>query len=134
ARAQEAYEKVLAVNPRFVLAANNFAWLISEHGGDQEKALELAQRAKEVAPEDPRVSDTLGWLLYKRGVYQRALSLLRDSAAKLPDGPVIQYHLGRVSLRVGDKDGARKALAVALKSKADFPGKDDARRAAAELE
>ena len=37
-KAQEAYEKVLAQEPRFATAANNLAWLYSEHGGDKEKA------------------------------------------------------------------------------------------------
>jgi hypothetical protein len=31
--------------------------------------------AKEEAPAEPQVSDTLGWILYKRGIYQRALAL-----------------------------------------------------------
>ena len=35
------------------------------------------------------ISDTLGWILYKRGIYQRA--------AKLPENPEIQYQLGMVS-------------------------------------
>ena len=80
-KASELYEKVPALNPRFAPAANNLAWILSEHGGDKDKALTLAQTAKELAPEDPRVSDTLGWIFYRRGVHQRALALLKDSAA-----------------------------------------------------
>jgi tetratricopeptide (TPR) repeat protein len=133
-KAQEAYEKVLAVNSRFAPAANNLAWLYSEHGGDKEKALQLAQTAKEVAPEDPNVSDTLGWILYKRGVYQQAVGLLKESASKLPDAPVIQYHLGLASLKVGDKTAARKALTAAVNSPAEFAGKDEARKALAEIQ
>jgi hypothetical protein len=49
---------------------------------------------KEQAPEDPRISDTLGWLLYKRGVHQRALGLLKESAAKLPSNPQVQITSG----------------------------------------
>jgi len=127
-QARTAYEKALAVNPRFAPAANNLAWLYTEHGGDKEKALQLAQTAKELAPEDPRISDTLGWILYKRGVYQHALALLKESAAKLPDNPQVQYHLGRAYAEVGDKDSARKALTVAVNSPQSFPGKDDARK------
>ena len=133
AKAQQAYEKLLMLNPRFAPAANNLAILYSEHGGDKEKALELAQRAKEVAPDDPHVSDTLGWILYKRGVYQRAANLLKDSAKKLPDQPNIQYHLGLASLKAGDVEEARKALTAAVNSPTDFAGKDEARRALAEL-
>ena len=131
--AEQAYEKVLALNPRFAPAANNLAMLYSEYGGDKEKALELAQRAKEAAPDDPHISDTLGWILYQRGVYQRAADLLKESAAKLPDAPVVQYHLGMASLKVGDTHGARKALTAAVNSPASFAGKDEARKALAEI-
>ncbi|MBI2526659.1 MAG: tetratricopeptide repeat protein [Candidatus Rokubacteria bacterium] len=133
ARAREAYEKAIAAAPRFAPAANNLAWIYSEHGGDQEKALQLAQMAKEVSPEDPRISDTLGWILHKRGIHQRALALLRDSASKLPDSPMIQYHLGMAALKAGDKEAAQRALTIAAKSPADFPGKGEARQALAAI-
>jgi len=133
AKARDAYEKVLAVDPRAAAAANNLAWIYSEHGGDKDKALQLAQMAKEVAPDDPRVSDTLGWILYKRGIYQNALSLLRDSAAKLPDNPQVQYHLGMTYAQLGDQPNARKALNAAIGSPADFQGKDEARKTLAAL-
>jgi Flp pilus assembly protein TadD len=127
-RAREAYEKVLAINPRFAPAANNLAWLHSEHGGEREKALSLAQTAKDVAPDDPRISDTLGWILYRRGAYPRALALLEESAAKLPDNPQVQYHLGMAYAKVGNQVSARKALTAAVNSPADFQGKDEARK------
>jgi Flp pilus assembly protein TadD len=133
-RAREAYEKTLAVSPRFAPAANNLAWIYSEHGGDQEKALQLAQMAKEALPDDPRVSDTLGWILYKRGIYQRALALLKESAAKLPSNPQVQYHLGMAYAQVGDTQNARKALTAASSSPAVFPGKDEAKKRLAGLQ
>ena len=116
-------------------AANNLAWIHSEHGGEQakDKALGLAQMAKQVAPDDPFVSCTLGWILYKRGVYQRALALLREGAVRLPDHPELQYHLGMAAVRTGDKDLARKALAFAAGSAAVFKGQDEARKTLAEL-
>ena len=89
--------------------------------------------AKEQAPDDPRVSDTLGWILYKRGVYQRALALLKESAAKLPDNPQVQYHLGMAYAQVGDHPNARKALTAAANSGAVFEGKEEARKALASL-
>ena len=128
ARARAAYERALSINPRFAPAANNLAWLLSEHGGDKQKALTLAQAARDSAPDDPRVSDTLGWILYRHGTYDRALPLLQESAAQLPDNPQVQYHLGMTYVRVGNQDGARKALAAAVASPADFQGKADARK------
>ncbi len=132
-KAQDAYQKALALNPRFAPAANNLAILYSEHGGDKEKALQLAQTAKEAAPDDPHISDTLGWLFYQRGVYQRALSLLQESATKLPDNPTVQYHLGMAAYKAGDKEQARKALTLAVAFRDPFPGKDEAKKLLAEL-
>ena len=79
------------------------------------------------------MSDTLGWILYQRGVHQRAAALIKQSAAKLPDNPTVQYHLGMVSLKVGDKEAARNALTLAANSPADFVEKDEARRVLAGL-
>jgi Flp pilus assembly protein TadD len=131
--ARETYEKALAVEPLFAPAANNLAWLLTENGGDSDRALQLAQIAKESAPDDPRISDTLGWILFNRGVHQQALVLLRDSAAKLPDEPEVQYHLGMAYAKTGDNGSARKALTMAANSTRDFPGKDAARRALSQL-
>jgi Flp pilus assembly protein TadD len=133
-RARKAYETALSINPRFAPAANNLAWIQSEHGGNRENALALAQTAKDAAPDDPRISDTLGWILYRRGSYQRALPLLQESAAKLPDNPQVQYHLGMTYVQVGDHTNARKALTAAVGSPVDFQGKDDARKALAGLQ
>jgi tetratricopeptide (TPR) repeat protein len=128
ARAQESFKKVLEISPRFAPAANSLAWLYSEHGGDAEEALRLAQLAKESAPDDPYVSDTLGWVLYKRGVYQRALGLLKESAAKLPTSASVQFHLGMTYHKTGDNAAARDALTRALQLNARFDGADEARR------
>jgi tetratricopeptide (TPR) repeat protein len=134
-KAVQAYEQALALNPRSALAGNNLAYLYSEHGGDKEKALQLAQLAKEEAPAEPQVSDTLGWILYKykRGVYQRALALLKESAAKLPESPEVQYHLGMAALKVGDMEAAKRSLAAATAAPKDFVGKEEVRRALAQL-
>ncbi len=120
--AQESLAKALEVNPRFAPAANNLAYLLSEHGGDQERALQLAQVAKEVAPDEPHISDTLGWILYKRGVYQRALALLQEATLKLPDDPTVQYHLGMAAVKAGQTATARRALTTALASPVSFDG------------
>jgi hypothetical protein len=66
-------------------------------------------------------------------VHQQALGFLKDSASKLPGTPLVQYHLGLASLKVGDKEGARAALTAAVNSPADFVGKDEAKKAPAEL-
>ena len=124
---------MLALNPRFAPAANNLAGVLSKHGGDKDKALTLAQTAKEQAPDDPRVSDPLGWILHRRGLNQRALALLKDSAAKFPANPEIQYHLGMAAAAAGDREAARQALSIAAAATTPFPGQDEAKKALAAL-
>lgn len=132
-RAQEAYEKILTVDPGFALAANNLACLFSENLGDQEKALRLAQTAREKAPNDPQVADTLGWILYKKGNFDWALSYLKESATRLADSPEVQYHLGMTFYRLGDAPAAKKTLTRALELNSNFAGAEEARKALAEL-
>ena len=93
----------------------------------------VEREAKELAPDDPQISDTLGWILYKRGLYQRARALLKESVARLPDNAEVQYHYGMASWKTGDSDGAKTALRVAANSTRDFPGRDEARKTLNEL-
>lgn len=131
--ATEAYELALGLSPRNAVALNNLAWIMAHKVGDQDKALELAQRAKEVSPGDPSVSDTLGWILYQRGIYQRAASLLEEASERLPRNEEIRYHYGMALLKTGDREGARRELTQALANQPSFDGVDEARVALSEL-
>jgi tetratricopeptide (TPR) repeat protein len=125
--ARDAYEKLLTVAPNFPLALNNLAVLYSEHLGELDKAYDLAKRAK-AAMNEPHIADTLGWIFFKKGDYSNALPLLQEGAGKLPDLPEIQFHLGMAYYMLGDEGPARVALQKAVDARADFPGKDEARR------
>jgi tetratricopeptide (TPR) repeat protein len=127
------YERALQLDPTFPPAANNLAWLYAEHGGDIDRALALAQTAREQRPTDPMIADTLGWLYYKKHAYLRALSLLKEAAEQAPDNPLIQYHLGLAYHQQGEKEQARKALQVSLKLSTSYPGSDEAKKILAEL-
>jgi len=66
-------------------------------------------------------------------VYERALALLKEGAAKLPDNPEVQYHLGMAALKMGDTEAAKKTLAAATAASKDFVRKAEARQALAQL-
>src|ERR1051326_2339502 len=151
--ARASYEKVLAVNPRFYLALNNLAYLYCEQFGDLDKAYDLARKAREllaykakpgeeVADSKARSAvdqlkaystDTLGWVVFKRGEYSYALSLLQESAEKLSKDPEVQSHLGMAYYMLGQEDRAQNAFKRALSSDQDFPGKAEAGRRLAVL-
>jgi tetratricopeptide (TPR) repeat protein len=132
-KAIQAYEEVMALNPRSAVAANNLRLSYRARRRPGEGAADGPDR-QEALPDQPGISDTLGWILSKRGVYQRALALLKESAAKLPDNPEIQYHLGMTHYKLKDNEAAKQSLARALKLRPQFPGADEARRTLAEIE
>jgi tetratricopeptide (TPR) repeat protein len=133
AKAKDGYERLLKTNPRFAPAANNLAWMLAESGEDLPRALLLAQSARDAAPEDPQIADTFGWILYKQGAYPRAAAILKEAAEKLPDNPEVLYHLGLALAKIGDDDGARKALTQALAASDSFTGVAEARATLASL-
>ncbi len=79
-------------------------------------------------PDDPRIADTLGWILCKQGRYQQALTLFQQSARKLPRNPEVQFHLGMAHYMMGQSESARQAFLVATAAPNDFSGKDEAQR------
>jgi tetratricopeptide (TPR) repeat protein len=131
--ARDAYEKLLGVAPNFAPALNNLAVVYSEHLGKLDTAYDLAKKAREVAPNEPHMGDTLGWILFKRGDYGNALRPLQEAASALASNAVIQFHLGMDQYMLGDEAPAQLALQKAADAGTDFPGKDEARQRLAVL-
>ena len=131
--AQETYEELLGVNPRFAPAANNLAYIYQQQDGMLEKALELAEIARAEAPDNPDIADTLGWILYQRGTYERALGLVKEAAAARPDNAEILFHLGFVHYRLGDFQETADAFAKALELDPDFELAEEAQTILLEL-
>ena len=126
--AAKSYEQALAVNATNLMIVNNLAYLYSERLNQPDKALQMAQKAQLLAPENPAVADTAGWILARRGEYARALVLLQESAEKLPAYPEAQYHLAMTHYMLGEEAPARLAFERALQSKQDFPGRAESER------
>ncbi len=133
-KARDAYERLISIDPNFISALNNLAYLYADRLNDLDKAYDLARKARELQRDDPAVADTFGWVLFKRGEYQQALAILQESAAKLPDSPEVQFHLGMTAYMTGQTDLARVALQKAARATKDFPGKDESKRRLALLE
>jgi tetratricopeptide (TPR) repeat protein len=133
-KANHYYKKILDINKNFVPAANNLAWNYAENGGHLDVALGLAQRARELDPDDPGVADTLGWISYKKRLYPTAVNLLRESNTKLKESnPEVLYHLGMAYHKNGDNTLAAEALNKALASPNAFNGKEEAKKTLAEI-
>jgi Tfp pilus assembly protein PilF len=112
--ALEEFRRVVAADPRNAEGLNNYAYLLAEVGNEPEEALKYAQKAKELAPENPRYSDTLGWALYRKGLYPMAIRELERATAENGE-PVFKYHLAMAYAKVGDLDRGRAVLRNGLK-------------------
>ena len=124
--AQETYEKILGVNPRFAPAANNLACIYQEQEGMLERAFELAEIARAEAPDNPDIADTLGWILYKSGNYERAAGLIKEAAVARPDIADILYHLGFALYRQQEIQECAEAFNKAIELDPDSPLAEEA--------
>jgi tetratricopeptide (TPR) repeat protein len=113
-RATAKYEEALRVNARFAPAANNLAWILIEYGGDKERALSYAETAWKAFPRDPYIVDTLGWVYYRKQMYAKSVSLLKESIDQLPEHPLILYHYGMAQYANNNSVEAKKSLAKFL--------------------
>ncbi len=129
AKAKKAYEKALDLDPDFAPAANNLAWLkANEPSGDLGEALRLAMRAQKNAPDDPYIADTLGWVHYKRGSYQLALTQFTRAVQKKPQMPTLRYHLALALHADGQTEKAKAELKACLEAAEAFPERREAEK------
>ena len=126
APAIDRYRKALALDARNAGALNNLADLLSDTNQPDE-ALKYAQRAKELAPENPAIDDTLGWTYYQKGMYSLAVTHLQSAVAR--EGTARrEYHLAMACLKAGDAIRGREALMAALKMDPNLPEAQAARQ------
>ncbi len=87
----------------------------AERDTNLDQALGLAQALKSRFPENPQVSDTLGWVYHEKGINPLAVEQLESAARALPRDGLVEFHLGMTLLTAGRKSTARARLALALK-------------------
>jgi putative PEP-CTERM system TPR-repeat lipoprotein len=118
-------EATLVQDPSNAAALNNLALAYQQL--HDPRAQKTAEAALQLAPENPVILDTLGWILVDGGDAARGVAHLRKASTRAPAAPDIRYHLAAGLKKTGDLDGARKELAVLLQGDMRFPQADDAR-------
>jgi tetratricopeptide (TPR) repeat protein len=110
----DAYKKILEIQPDNVLALNNLAYDLAEYANQPDEGLKYAQKAVELAPDAPAVDNTLGWVLYHKGMYGLALPHLERAAEKDPTARH-KCHLAMAYFKMGDQERGQKNLDAAVK-------------------
>jgi tetratricopeptide (TPR) repeat protein len=119
--AESEFRKILESDPNNALAMNNLAFLLADEGRDLDIALAYIHRARQLAPNETAVADTLGWVYLKMNRPEDAVTIFREIVQKVPGSADYRYHLGAALKRNGDHAAARKELETALRSS---PSKD----------
>ncbi len=88
-----AYESAIALNGKNPASLNNLALLYQEIG--DARALELAERAYQLAPQNPIVLDTYGWLLANNHQVAKGVGLLQQAQKLAPNAKEIATHLAQ---------------------------------------
>lgn len=102
------FEQVLAAEPNHVVALNDLAWSCQQMG--DKRALGYAEKAHALAPDNPAVADTLGWILAQQGQPGRAVPLLKKATDSAPNAGDIRFHYASALLGAGQRDEARRQL------------------------
>jgi len=118
------YRKVLEIDSSNTAALNNLAYLLAEYGGRLDEALNLVQKAKELEPDSADATGLLGWIYYRKNVYNSALEFLLDAVSKQkvgfgPAAAFRQCYLGLSYLQLGDTAKAAAALRRSLEAGPD---------------
>lgn len=78
------------------------------------EAHDLIARAMTLAPDDPFIMDSMGWVLFRQGKLDESLKTLEQAYKRKPD-PEIAAHLSEVLWSMDRKDDARRLLREAAK-------------------
>lgn len=114
------YRGALDVQPNNPLVLNNLAWVSGQLKAP--KAMEYAERANQIAPDQPPFMDTMAMLLAEKGEMAKAIDLLRKAMTIAPQATAIQLNLAKVLIDSGKKEDARKELEAIAKQGEKFPG------------
>ncbi|MGB2913349.1 MAG: tetratricopeptide repeat protein [Pyrinomonadaceae bacterium] len=115
AEAEANYRKALDIAPDSAIAANNLAWLLADHSGNLDEALQLASGAVARNQNVAEYYDTLGWVYLKKGLtspaveqMKKAVALEESNAKKTGTTPKPDYRnrLAQAMAKAGGKPAA----------------------------
>ena len=86
---------------------NYLAYTWIEQGVKIEKSLSMLEKANKLRSNDPYITDSLGWALFKLKKYREAKEYLQLAVKLMPGDPVVNDHYGDVLWKNGNEIQAR---------------------------
>ena len=104
----DAMRKVISLDPKHSNALNYLGYTYADLGQNLDEAERLILEALKYKPDDGYITDSLGWVYYKKVEFEKALEDLQKAIGIVPDDPIMLEHLGDVYLKLNDKTNALK--------------------------
>ena len=99
--------KIIKLAPDNPQAYNALGYSLADRNQRLPEAYDLIKKALALAPEDPFIMDSMGWVEFRMGRFEKAEEILSRAYALKPD-PEIATHLGEVLWVKGREDDAKK--------------------------
>ena len=97
----------LEVDPNQAYVLNYLAYSWIEQGKKIEKSLSMLEKANSLRSNDPYITDSLGWALFKLERYKESKDYLQLAVKLLPGDPIVNDHFGDVLWKNGYEIQAR---------------------------
>jgi len=104
---ETALRKVIKLAPDNQHAYNALGYSLAERNIRLQEAYALIEKALQLAPADPFIMDSMGWVQFRLGKLKEAESMLRHAYELRPDAE-IATHLGEVLWVKGQREDAKK--------------------------
>jgi tetratricopeptide (TPR) repeat protein len=111
-------EHIINLEPDNATALNALGYTLADRSTRLDEAQALIEKALRIAPKDPAILDSLGWVYFRLGKLKESLELLQQAFAMFPDAEVAA-HLGEVLWAMGDKLEAKDVWRKALEKNPD---------------
>lgn len=110
-------KNVIRIDPEDANALNYLGYTYADLGMNLEEAEDLIGRALKFKPDDGYITDSLGWVYFKKGNYEKAVATLEKAVTLIPDDPLLLEHLGDAFSMTQNKDKAIEYYKKSLKLK-----------------
>lgn len=117
-RMEQWLRKLIARSPDNQHALNALGYALADRGAQLDEAKQLIEKALALAPNDPYITDSMGWVEYRLGHLQAARTLLEKAYGLRPDVE-IAAHLGEVLWMMGEQERARAIWKESARLNAD---------------
>lgn len=114
AETERLLRRLIQLRPESAPGYNTLGYLLADRKQRLPEARELIEKAVSLAPHDPFIQDSLGWIAFRQGRLDEARRILEDAFERQPEAE-IGAHLGEALWVQGERERAQAIWREALR-------------------